>query len=302
MGLKIIDISGYIPERKVNNKYFEDYLDTSDDWIRKRTGIKERRFSHIGVSEMLKLAADKLKTDFTKEKDKLKLVLTATISADYIMPSISSIIHKHLNLNENVFCADVNMACSGYVGILIMAEAMLEVGDYAICIGAERLSEITDFNDRSTAILFGDGAFITLVEKIDEEFIKISGTIMSHDLGLERNNKVKMNGKEIYRFATSKMPVIVKEIIRKSNMDIDEIGHIVLHQANLKIIESVYKKTDYKNKYYYNVDRFGNTSSASIGLCLNEMREKLMLKKGENVVLLAFGGGLTYAGVIVRWG
>lgn len=299
MGLKILDINSYIPEKEIYNDFFEDYLDTTKEWITQRTGIVKRNFSDKGLSFMLKEAIkglDKNKFD----KNRIKLVLSATISPDYIMPSISVIVHQEMDLNENVFSADINMACTGYVGILMMAENMLEVGECAVCIGAERLSSIINFEDRSTAMLFGDGAAVSVVMKTNEEFVKVYGTLPSEDLYLETGGKVGMNGKQIYKFATGMIPKIINEILDKSKKSLEDIDEIVLHQANLRIIESVAKKIGNEDKFYSNISRYGNTSSASIGLCLADMKKEEF--KGKNLMLVAFGGGLTYAGTIVEWG
>lgn len=303
MGLKLLDVESFVPTRKIENSFFESYLDTSHEWIQKRTGIVSRYFSDQGLSLMIKEALKKM---VIKEewKEKIDLILTATISPDYIMPSVSAIVHGSLDLKEEVLCSDMNMACTGFVGALIFAEKFLEVGQCAICIGAEQLSSITDFHDRSTAMLFGDGVAVALVMKTEDKVSKIYGTQVSHDLSLKNGEgkKVEMDGKNIYKFATSICPKGIKKLLEIDGSQIESMDWIVLHQANSRIIDSVAKKVGGQEKFYQNIQEIGNTSSASIGLCLGEMKEKALLKQGNRLLLFAFGGGLTYAGIIVEWG
>lgn len=303
MGIRIIKLAKFIPEERIDNEYFASYLDTSDEWIRKRTGISSRHYSREGISGMLKKAIREL-GDLGKYKERVELVLTATISADHIMPSISSIVHQELDLKKEVFCADMNMACTGFVGSVLMAESFLKEGDYGICIGAEQLSSITDFEDRSTAMLFGDGVAIALVEKTKKKEPKVYGTQMSYDLSLANKGqeKVKMDGKNIYKFATSICPIGIKDLLDKGGYSLEEIDWVVLHQANSRIIDSIVKKLSHGEKFYQNIEIMGNTSSASIGLCLGQMDDEGLLKQGDQIILFAFGGGLTYGGTIVEWG
>ncbi|WP_036728416.1 ketoacyl-ACP synthase III [Peptoniphilus mikwangii] len=301
MGLKIVDAVSYVPDRTVDNSYFESYLDTTNEWIVQRTGIEKRHFSDLQVSEMVLNASKKLQI-FNRES--IKLVISATVTSDYVVPSLSALVHKELDLLEEVLSFDINMACTGFIGGLIVAESMLKVGEQAVIIGAEKLSNIINFDDRATAMLFGDGAAVTIVEKTNEKFSKVSGTVPSFDLKFinDGKSKVTMEGRNVYKFATSVIPSGIDKLLGMNNINVCDIEHFVLHQANLRIIESIVKKTGYKEKFFTNIQNMGNTSSASIGLCLAEMKNKNILKNGDRALLFGFGGGLTYAGVIVECG
>ncbi|MDO5712813.1 MAG: ketoacyl-ACP synthase III [Tissierellia bacterium] len=301
MGLKIIDCKSYIPEKSVSNQYFEDILDTSEEWILQRTGIETRYFSNIDVSEMVKKVVRSL--HLGNKKQKIKFIAASSVTPDYIIPSISAIAHKALDLEEDVFSLDLNMACTGFVGGLILGERMLEPGECGIIIGAERLSERINFKDRSTAMLFGDGAAVVLVEKTTDSFPIVQGTVPSKDLELMANDKSKivMEGKNIYKFATSTLPRALTLLLEKAKLEMEDIDYVIFHQANKRIIDSVGKKVGGREKFYTNLETLGNTSSASIGLCLAEMKEKNYFSKGEKLIILGFGGGLTYAGTILEW-
>lgn len=299
MGLDIVNVSSYVGEKKISNSYFEDYLDTNDQWIRKRTGIENRCFTDLTCSEMCIKALEKINLD--SYKDDIKMLITASISSETIMPSISATLHQYIGLNENVITFDMNMACSGLTASLQLAEKYLEEGDYAICVGVEKLSSIVDFEDRTTCILFGDGASILLVRKNKKKAVFSFGTDMSNDLFLASSGKIKMNGKAVFKFATRVLPKAILDLIDNSDLTIEEVDHIVLHQANKRIIDYVAKSTGYEEKYFANIENFGNTSSASVGICLDDMKKRGLVKNGDSLLLMAFGGGLTYSGLIVDW-
>lgn len=301
MGLIFRKIASFEGENKVSNKYFESFLDTNDSWIKKRTGIEERNFTDLKTSELMVEALKKLKLS-EEEKDKIKIILASSVSSDYVIPSLAAIAHGQLGLKEEVFSADINMACAGSVGGLLMAEKMLEKGQYGLCIGVEKLSSLLDFNDRSTAIIFGDGAAVYLVEKTDEKIYENFGTISSKDLDLEKDGKIKMNGQKIFKFASGLLDKEIDNFLEKSNKNIENLDHIVLHQANKRIMEALIKKVGHRDKFYSNIEKFGNTSSASVGMCLAEMKEKNILKSKDRILLIAFGGGLTYVSMEAVWG
>lgn len=302
MGLKLIKAGYYKPKNIVDNSFFESYLDTTSEWIVQRTGIKTRYWEeNADTSDMVLESVSDLKLS-EEDISKIKVVIVATISPDYIMPSIASIVTKKFNLNEDVFSVDINMACTGFVGGAIMAHGMLENGECAIIIGADKLSKLLDKEERSTVALFGDGSGAVLFEKTDGDFFNEKGTIGSDDLRLLRSDedKIYMNGQNVYRFGIEIVPKCIKNLLNKSNMTIEEIDHVVLHQANIRIINSVARKLGSSEKYYTNIETYGNTSSASIPICLGEMQEKDMLRERESILMFGFGAGLSFAGIIVE--
>ncbi len=301
MGLKIIDVAGFQGEKTISNSYFESYLDTSDEWIRQRTGIQTRKFTDLSMEEIVDDLVKNINISKDKKK-KIKLVITGTLSSDILMPTLSAIVHEKLNLDREVMSFDMNMACSSFVASIILAEKFLEPGQLALCIGIEKLSKVTDLNDRSTAILFGDGGGICLVEKTEDFQPSIYGTIKSNDLYLKANEKMKMNGRQVFKFATSIIYPEIKKLLDLSKRSFDSIDHVVLHQANLRIIDYIKKKTGHEDKYFTNIEEFGNTSSASIPLSLYQMKEECLLKNGQSILIFGFGGGLTYCSTIVKWG
>lgn len=307
MGLKFLSFSSYLPENIVKNEDFEKYLDTSDEWISSRTGIKERRFTiNEDTSQLAYNAASKLNI---LDKEKIDMVLVATFTADKSMPTIASGVQNLLNLKEDIFTSDINMACSGFVAALNLAERFLENGRQAIVIGAEVISKYLDKNDRNTVVLFGDGAGAVLVEKNNKNSYFVSGTRTSDDtLNLSYKNIknkdsiVEMKGKEVFRFATEIVPKTITDLLEKSNLDIEDIDEIILHQANYRIIHYVAKKMNMDlEKFYMNMDKYGNTSAATIPIVLNEMNEKGLLKEGQNVIMVGFGAGLCWAGTLMEW-
>lgn len=297
MGLKILDAQAYEPTHWTENAYFTTLMDTSDEWIRRRTGIVTRYLSDRPLLEMVQAAVAKL--SLTDYRERIRLCLAATLSAATVMPSLAAHAHAAMALPEAVLSADINMACSGFAGALILAEGRLAVGECAVVIGAEKLSDVTDLTDRGTGFLFADGAAAVLVEKTAEALPYCAGTLPGDGLTLLRGETVQMDGPHIYKFATSYLPKVIAKIAPNGLQHID---HVVCHQANLRIIDAVARKTGYREKYVTNVARYGNTSSASIALCLADLAHDKAVHSGESLLLAGFGGGLTYAGTIVKWG
>ncbi|MDL2310668.1 ketoacyl-ACP synthase III [Peptostreptococcaceae bacterium OttesenSCG-928-C18] len=307
MGLKILETSSYLPSNIVTNDDFAKYLETSDEWISSRTGIKERRFSlDDDTSNLAYKSVDKLNI---KDKGKIDLVLVATFTSDKAMPSIASSIQKRLGLKESIFAMDFNMACSGFVAGLNLCEKYLDNGRQAILIGSEMISKTLDKNDRSTVVLFGDGAGAVLIEKNDnrqyfeigtrpnEESLKLDARSIS-----EKNNYISMNGKEVFRFATETLPITIGNLLEDKNMTINDVDYVVCHQANYRILNHVAKKTKIPaEKFYMNLDKYGNTSAASIPIVLDEMNKKNLLKRGMKIVIVGFGAGLSWIGTVIEW-
>jgi len=318
-------IGAYVPSRILTNEDLSVMVDTSDEWITKRTGIKERHIagenettSDMGV-EAAKKAIERSKIDASE----IDMVVCATISPDYFcMPSTATIISTKLGLG-NVTAFDISAACTGFVYILSIAKAFIESGmkKNVLIIGAEKLSAITDYEDRGTCILFGDGAgaaVISATENKEEAIIDVhtgadgsyadllmtpnGGTGSSHDSLEQESNAcfMQMKGNETFKVAVRTLTKDVVEILDENNLDGTAINHFVPHQANYRIIKAVgdaLKLT--KEQVVVTVAKYGNTSGASIPMAINDIYEQGTLKKGELMLLDAFGGGLTWGSALV---
>lgn len=307
MGFKILETSSYLPSNIVKNDYFATYLDTSDEWISSRTGIKERRISiDEDTSDLVYKAVKKLKID---NIEKIDMVVVATFTSDKGMPTISAGIQKFLGLKEDIFAIDFNMACSGFVAGLNICERFLEPGRQAILVGAEVISKYLDKEDRNTVVLFGDGAGAVLLEKHEGKLYFENG-INANDNALTLDYKkiggdeklIGMEGKEVFRFAVDILPKVINNLLEKNNLSITDIDHIVCHQANYRILNSVSKKMKISiEKLYMNLDSYGNTSAATIPIALDEMNKKGLLKRGEKIIMVGFGAGLSWSGTLIEW-
>lgn len=323
-GVKIVGFGHYCPENIVTNKDLENLVDTTDEWIIKRTGIKERRISNgEGTVELAyKAALAALKNSNLSSED-IDLIIVSTISPDRMMPSTACSVQGLLGCN-NAAAFDLSAACSGFVYSLITASSLLRATDKkrALVIGAETLSKMIDWSDRSTCVLFGDGAGVAIIEASDDEDGIISTcfaadgkqgetSLVSGELELNtpfakeamsENRNMTMNGREVFRFAVTVLPSIVNELLEKANESIGNIKYIVPHQANSRIISEASRRLKIEeNKFYVNVDKYGNTSGASVPIALSELFEKGLIKRGDKIILAAFGGGLTWAGALIKF-
>lgn len=322
-GISVVGFGHYCPENIVSNKELENIVDTTDEWIVKRTGIKERRISTgEGTVELAYRAALSALENCNYNKDDIDLIVVATTSPDRIMPSTACGVQGLLGC-KNAAAFDISAACSGFIYSLIVASSLLKDTDKkrALVIGSEVLSRIVDWKDRSTCVLFGDGAGAAVIEISKEDGIlstcfAADGTLgeeslVSSELGLDspfvlekkiENKYITMKGIEVFKFAVSILPDIVNELLEKANEDIANIKYIIPHQANVRIIDEAARRLKIdKEKFYVNVDKYGNTSSASIPIALSEMYEKGLLKRGDKIILAAFGGGLTWAGALIKF-
>ena len=318
----IAGIGAYTPSLAVTNDDISRLVETNDEWIVKRTGIKERRISEGEDTSAMaaKAALLALKRADTDPKD-LDLIIVATISPDMFIPSTACLVQSILGADDAA-CFDINVACSGFVYAMEIAQSMMKSMNYknALIIGSETLSKVINWKDRSTCILFGDGAGAAVLKMTEEEgiiksYLRSEGkkgealTIGACDFktpfskdSVEKDRYVAMNGGEVLRFAVGAIADGVKKLLNDTGTSIDEVKYIVPHQANIRIIQSAAKKLHMDiDKFYVNLDRYGNTSSASVPIALNEMYEKGLIKKGDKLILVAFGGGLTYASAMVKW-
>ncbi len=320
--VKVAGIGAYLPSLIVTNDKISEFVETNDEWIVRRTGISERRISEGEDTSELAIKAAKIALDRAEIRgEDIDLIIVATVSPDMFIPSVACIVQSKLDA-DNAACFDINVACSGFVYGIEIARGMMQSMNYrnALVIGAETLSKVMNWQDRGTCILFGDGAGAAVLKRDEQKgiiksYLKSDGksgdalTISAADFNtpFSKESKIndriiKMNGREVLRFAVSAIADAVKEVIKDTDVKLDDIKYIVPHQANIRIIESAAKKLNLeKEKFYVNLDKVGNTSSASVPIVLNEMYEKGLLEKGDKLILVAFGGGLTYGSTLLEW-
>lgn len=322
MQAKITALGIHAPDQVIDNHYFEDFIDTSDEWIQTRTGIKTRRFARLNefTSDISEKAALNLAENYGKNLADVDLILLATVSPDHVMPSIAAILQHRLGI-PNAGALDISAACAGFGYGLSLAKGMIESGMHrkVLVIGAEALSKVTDFSDRTSCILFGDGAGAVLVEAAEKGNIGacITGAegsggqdlyMSSHSTKvngelINASGKIYQNGRKVFKWAVNRMTEQAKVLLDKNNLAIGDIDWFVPHSANMRIIEALCKGIGLPvDKALESISIYGNTSSASIPLALYEGIKAGKVKKGDKLMLLGFGGGLSYAGTIVEWG
>lgn len=321
----ILGFGKYVPEKIMSNADWEKLVETSDEWITTRTGIKERRFVEEGqgTSDLGAEAAKKALKDAGIEAKDIELIILATCSADYRVQNCSSLIQKKIGA-VNAAAFDIQAACSGFIYSLTVGKALIQTGMYKkiLVIGAESISRLVDMQDRNTAILFGDGAAAAVLGEVEEGYgiissymgtegvddgtlrIKAGGTMYPATVERVENREIylEMNGTDVFKFAVRALPHATKEAAKNGNINLADIDILFPHQANLRIIESAAKRLRIPmEKVYLNIHRYGNTSAASIGLAIGDALEEGRLKKGDLIALTGFGAGLTYGSLIMRW-
>ncbi len=310
-GIEIISTGAGIPSKIMTNEDFSRIVDTTDEWIFTRTGIRERHFCDENESNLtmaLTAAENAFKSSELNASD-IGCVVLATVTPTYASPSTACLIQQALGLSEDIPVLDINAACSGFIYGLEVARGLLSESSrkYGIVIGVEQLSKVIDMKDRSTCVLFGDGAGAVVIKSVPDS---LYGSYLGARGGLEifiegvasPSSTVHMEGREVFKFAVSAIPKVIKNIFEKTGKTMENVDHCICHQANARIIDHVVKKFNApKEKFYENMDHFGNTSAASIPIALNEMIEKGMVKDGQTLLLIGFGGGLTMAGAILKY-
>jgi 3-oxoacyl-[acyl-carrier-protein] synthase-3 len=320
---RVTALGAYVPEKILNNHDLEKMVDTNDEWIVQRTGINERRITEENefTSHMACKAIDDLVRRYSVKLDDVDLVIVATLTPDYITPSVSAVVHGRFNLPATAGVMDLNAACAGFVYALQVANAMVTVGQSkkVLVVAGETLSKITDYTDRNTCVLFGDGAGAALVE-LDEDNPGFLGAIFGSEgksgdklfcTGLsdrfngepvEPKNILYQDGRAVYTFVIRTIPVGVKKLLEQSDMTVEEIDWFVPHSANLRMVHSISEKLGFKKEQaLISLEEYGNTSSATIPLALWKALDEGKLKKGDKLALYGFGGGLTHAGLILDW-
>ena len=322
----ITGIGGYVPDYILTNEELSRMVETSDEWIMTRVGIKERRIlteEGLGTSYMARKAAKQLIKKTGVDPDTIDALIVTTTTPDYKFPSTASIVLGKLGL-KNAFAFDLEAACCGFLYSLDVAATMIQSGRFKkiIVIGADKMSSLVDYTDRQTCVLFGDGAGAVLVEATTEEGVgvqnsffrtdgkglpflhmKAGGSVCpaSHFTVDHRLHYLYQEGRTVFRYAVTNMSDDVLEILNRNQLAGSDVDWVVPHEANLRIIEAVAKRADLDlDKVMINIDHYGNTSAASIPICLDEYKHKL--KKGDKVILTAFGAGFTWGAMYLIWG
>lgn len=304
--MKIHTTARYLPDHVVTNEDLSQRVDTSDQWISSRTGIRERRYAqNMTNTEMAIQVGKSLMEKSSYPKENIAAVLVASFTPDCLTPSMACQVHKALDLPETTMALDFNAACSGFVYGLSLAQDMLRSrpNQGILLIGSEKISAHLDYNDRNTCILFGDGAGGAILTEGGSDFPFIFGT-KGDDQAIvcPVGGKIAMEGKEVFVFAVNAITDSLHGILETTGLEREEIDHVVCHQANARIIAHVYKKLGMpQEKFYINLDHYGNTSSASIPLVLDEMSEKNLLQSGQKVLCVGFGAGLTWGATLLEW-
>lgn len=321
----ISGIQGYVPDFVLTNKLLEGMVDTSDEWITTRTGIKERRIlkgEGLATSDLgVKVVEGLLEKTNTKPEE-IDLVIVASVTPDMVYPATANIISDKAGL-VNAFGFDLNAACSGFLYALRTGSSYIESGMYkkVIVVGADKMSSIVDYTDRATCVIFGDGAGGVLLEPSTEGLgiqdailqsdgsgrihlhQKAGGSLRpaSHETIDNKEHYIYQEGQAVFKFAVSKMADVSVGIMERNNLKSEDIAWLVPHQANLRIIEATARRMGLaKEKVMINIQKYGNTTNGTIPLCLWEWEKQL--KKGDNIVLAAFGGGFTWGSIYLKWG
>ncbi|MDD6214284.1 MAG: ketoacyl-ACP synthase III [Firmicutes bacterium] len=317
MSFKIIGTGSCLPEKIVTNDDLANMVETSDEWIVQRVGVKQR---HVAVSETaadlaLGAALSALENSGTKP-DELDLIIAATISGDDICPTVAGSVQSRLGASCPAF--DISSACSGFIFALDTAAGFFARGmvKKALVIGAERISKLIDWSDRSTCVIFGDGAGAAVLESgggyLNSKLVTKGGDDVIHIPSSHGSSPffkkellspfIFMNGQETFKFAVNTMTCDIKDVVSGAGMTLDDVAYIVPHQANIRIIQFASKKLKQpKEKFFTNLDKYGNTSSASVPIALDELNRSGKLNRGDIIVLSAFGGGLSSGTCLIRW-
>ncbi|MCK9422405.1 MAG: ketoacyl-ACP synthase III [Bacteroidales bacterium] len=321
---KISGIHAWVPPYILTNKELESMVETTDEWIVTRTGIRERHIQKgegLGTSDMGVEAVRGLLEKTGTRPEEIDMVICATVTPDMVFPATANIISDKAGI-KNAFSYDLNAACSGLLYAVVTASKFIETGTCKkiVVVGADKMSSITDYSNRETCVLFGDAAGAMLLEPTTEDIgimdsimqtdgfgrvhlhMKAGGSLRpsSHETVDAKEHFVYQEGQPVFKFAVTKMADVAAEIMERNNLTGEDISFLVPHQANLRIIEATARRMGIgKDQVTINIERYGNTTSATIPLCLWEWENKL--KKGDNIILAAFGGGFTWGSIWVKW-
>ena len=322
---KITGVGMYVPEKVLDNKFFEAIVNTNDEWIRTRTGIKERRILENGAtSDLATKAALDLLEKHNVNPEELDAVIVATVTPDMFFPATACLVQERIGA-KNAWGFDLSAACSGFLFAFQTGASLIETGRYkkVLVIGADKMSSIVDYTDRNICILFGDAGSAVLLEPSEDESIGMQKSILRIDgtgkdtlymLGggslnpatyqtVDNNwHYIYQDGKAVFKVAVKGMADVSAELMELSGLKSDDVAYLVPHQANLRIIDATAERMGLsKDKVMINIDKYGNTTAATIPLCLTEYYRNGKLKKGDNIILSAFGAGYTWGAIHVVW-
>ncbi|MBA4250670.1 MAG: 3-oxoacyl-ACP synthase [Chlorobiaceae bacterium] len=322
----ITGVGMYVPEKILDNKYFEALIDTNDEWILSRTGIKERRLLENGATS--DLAANAI-LDLLKSKnmsaEEIDVIIVATVTPDMFFPATACLVQNKIGA-INAWGFDLSAACSGFLFAFQTGASLVESGMYkkVVVVGADKMSSIVDYTDRNTCILFGDGASAVLIEPSEDKSVGLQDFILrvdgsgkdslhmlaggslnpaNHETVDKKQHFIYQDGKAVFKVAVKGMADVSYELIQRNNLTGDDIDWLVPHQANLRIIDATAERVGMnKDKVMLNIAKYGNTTAATIPLCLTEYYRDGKLKKGDKVVMAAFGAGFTWGASLIVWG
>ncbi len=321
----ITGVGGYVPDYVLTNEELSRMVDTSDEWIMTRIGVKERRIlkeEGLGTSYMARKAVKQLLQKTGVKPEEIDCILLATTTPDYKFPSTASIVSEKVGA-VNAFAMDISAACCGFIYTLDLASTMIQSGRYkkVIVVGADKMSSMVDYSDRATAPIFGDGAAAVMLEATTEEFGVLDSILRTDGKGLpylhmkaggsvcppsyfsidNQMHYIHQEGKTVFKYAVSNMSAVVTDLAQKHGLNGDNIHWVVPHQANLRIIDAVAQRLEVPmDRVMINIGRYGNTSAGTIPLCLWDYEKQI--KKGDNLILTAFGAGFTWGAVYLKWG
>lgn len=325
MSATITSIAHYLPPDVYPNSYFESYLDTSDEWIKSRSGISERRFLKEGAtSDLIVPAALECIAKRGIDKDEIDTILVATVTPDHMFPSTAAVVQHKLGI-KNAWGFDISAACSGFVFALATAASLVNSGasKKVLLCGADKMTSILNLNDRGQAILFGDGAGVCIVEKSDDDSLGLIDQILHIDgdggkylhqvaggsfkpasIETVQNNEhyIFQDGQPVFKAAVVGMADVTAEILERNNLTSDDLAWLVPHQANLRIISATANRINLPpEKVMINIQKYGNTTAGTIPICISEWLQDGKIKKGDNIVLASFGAGFTWGSILLKW-
>lgn len=326
-GIRIVGTGRAVPNRRLTNDDLSRMVETNDEWIRTRTGICERRICEGETTASLAAEAAKSAIEAACElcgaesgrnmeqeeiagyiKNQIAVILVATTTPDYAFPSVACLVQKELGLPDEVMSFDISAACSGFLYGLDICRGLLANAKkrFALVIGSEQLSRITDYTDRGSCILFGDGSGAALVELSNNLYVQRQWSRGDMEAlrcpGVGNDGaKLFMQGNKVFKFAVTALQQGVEQVLADAGLTMGDIDHVICHQANLRIIEHVQKKyPEHAEKFYVNIDRYGNTSAASIPIAIDEMRRSGILPNGNKIICIGFGAGFTWSAVLLE--
>jgi 3-oxoacyl-[acyl-carrier-protein] synthase-3 len=321
----VLSTGGKVPDRVVPNEYFNYLVEDADNWIHSRTGIRERRFvsDQEATSDLATAAAKDALVKGGIDPLELDCIIVATSTPDMILPATACMVQKNIGA-KNAYAFDMNAVCSSFIYGVDTADCLIKSGKYrkVMVIGADTYSKILDFQDKTSCPLFGDGAGAVILGATSDRKGILQTVIKSDGNGWEliqvpssgsrkpvtaetiasKENTFKMTGKSVFVFATDVIPTIIEDVTARAGISVDQLDHIIPHQANVRIIDFISKKTGIaKERFLLNLDRYGNTAAASVGLALDENLSNGVIKPGEKVLIMGFGGGLSWGGILIQF-